>query len=232
MLINECKALITGGSKGIGFAIAAALKSGGAQVAITGRDQKSLEEAAKQIDAIEILSDVRKPGDCKKAVKMAAEKLGGLNVLINNAGIGYHTSLDNIDPERFHDVWATNVLGPTVMAQEAIKIFKKQESGAIVNIASSSGVRGYENGSPYVATKFALRGMTECWRAELRRFNIRVILVNPSEVQTGMGSRETPAYPSPKKLLAEDIAHAVILCLTMNDRGFVPEIPIWATNPW
>ena len=232
MLINECKALVTGGSKGIGFAIAAALKSGEAQVAVTGRDQKALDEAAKQIDAVTIVSDVRKPGDCKKAVKTAKEKLGGLNVLINNAGVGYHVPLDNIEPERFHDVWATNVLGAAIMAQEAIKIFKEQQYGTIVNIGSSSGVRGYENGSPYVASKFALRGMSECWRAELRKFNIRVILINPSEVQTGMGSKITPAHPNPKKLLAEDIAHAVILCLTMNDRGFIPEIPIWATNPW
>jgi 3-oxoacyl-[acyl-carrier protein] reductase len=230
MDLVECKAMVTGGSRGIGFAIAEALKKGGAAVAITGRKESDLEDAARQIDAIAIQADVSREEDCRKSVAEAARKLGGLNVLVNNAGIGYSSPLEGIETGPFGDVWATNVLGPTIMAREAAKIFKEQKYGNIINISSSSGVRGYENGSPYVATKFALRGMTECWRAELRKYNVRVILINPSEVQTGFGRRPV-SHPNPRKLVAEDIAHTVVFCLTMDDRGFIPEVSIWATNP-
>ncbi len=231
MDIVKCKAIVTGGSRGIGFAIAEALKKGGAAVAITGRNEDDLNDAARQIDAIAIHADVRREDDCRRSVKEAARKLGGLNVLVNNAGIGYSSPLEGIEAEPFSDVWATNVLGPAIMAREAANIFRKQNYGNIINISSSSGLRGYENGSPYVATKFALKGMTECWRAELRKYNIRVILINPSEVQTGFGRRPV-SHVNPKKLLAEDIAHTAVACLTMNDRGFIPEVSIWATNPW
>jgi 3-oxoacyl-[acyl-carrier protein] reductase len=231
MNLKDCKAIITGGSRGIGLAIAGMLKGNGAAVAITGRDQKELDEAAKQIEAVAIKADVKGEDDCRRSINEAAGTLDGLNVLINNAGIGYSSPIDSFDAKRFEEVWATNVLGAAFMAREAVRVFKEQNYGTIINIGSSSALRGYENASAYVASKFALRGMTECWRAELRRYNIRVILVNPSEVQTGFG-RRTISHPNPKKLVAEDIAHTVISCLTMEDRGFIPEVSIWATNPW
>jgi len=232
MNLNECKAIITGGSKGIGFAVAKAVGAAGGQVAITARDASMLQGAARQIGAVAILGDVRNQEDCRRAVETAYEKLGGLNVLVNNAASGYRSPLESIEDERFLDLLNTNVLGPVRMAREAVRIFKRQEYGSIVNISSTSGLRGSENSSAYVASKFALRGMTQCWQAELRRHNIRVILVNPSEVQTGFGSKTAPSMPNPKKLLAEDIAHTVVACLTLNDRGFVPEVTVYATNPW
>ena len=106
-------------------------------------------------------------------------------------------------------------------------------SGNIINISSTAGKKGFAYGTAYAATKFALKGMTECWQAELRKYNVRVMLVNPSEVQTefsvnaGNGEREF----NPTKLLSEDIAHAVISALEMEDRGFITELTVFATNP-
>jgi 3-oxoacyl-[acyl-carrier protein] reductase len=231
MNISDCKAIVTGGSKGIGFAIAKMIKDGGGGVAITGRDEKALKDSAKKIWAAGIVADVCNEDDCRRAVETAAVELGGLNVLINNAGVGYSSPIDTFNTESFEKVWATNVLGSAVMAREAARIFKAQNYGNIVNIGSTSGLRGYANGSAYVASKFALRGMSECWRDELRRSNIRVIHINPSEIQTGFGGRSLTNL-NPKKLLAEDVAHAVISSLTMADRGFLPELTIFATNPF
>jgi 3-oxoacyl-[acyl-carrier protein] reductase len=231
MNISDCKAIVTGGSKGIGFAIAKMIKDGGGSVAITGRDEKALKDSAKEIWAVGIVADVSSEADCRRAVETAASELGGLNVLINNAGVGYSSPIDSFDANSFEKVWATNVRGAALMAREAAHIFKAQNYGNIVNIGSTSGLRGYANGSAYVASKFALRGMSECWRDELRRSNIRVIHINPSEIQTGFGGRSL-ANLNPKKLLAEDVSHEVISSLTMADRGFLPELTIFATNPF
>jgi 3-oxoacyl-[acyl-carrier protein] reductase len=231
MNLNGAKALVTGGSAGIGKAIAKALAERGAKVAITARQEGRLEAAAKEIGARAIHADAASEADCVRSVREAAEALGGLDILVNNAGFGYHAKLEGLDADRFRDVWAANVLGPAILAREAAKIFREQRSGDIVNIASTSGTKGYAGGTPYCATKFALRGMAECWQAELRPFNVRVFSVCPSEVQTEFGGRKRESM-DPKKLVSEDIAHAVIAALEMDSRGFIPEFKVFATNPW
>jgi 3-oxoacyl-[acyl-carrier protein] reductase len=159
--------------------------------------------------------------------------LGGLDVLINNAGIGEFAPIDEVSLEQFHKVYAVNVFGLAMLTQQAVKIFKKQSSGNIINIASSAGVKGFKNGSIYASSKFALRGMNECWRDELRPFNIRVMLINPSEVTTAFGSPERKERPDEaKKLRATEIAYAIKAVLEMDNRGFIPELGVWATNPF
>ena len=120
-----------------------------------------------------------------------------------------------------------------LMAREAAKHFIERKSGNIINIGSTAAVRGAANGTAYYGSKFALRGMTECWRAELRPYNIRVILVNPSEVLTDFYA--TAGLPqnkeNPTKLRGDDIAHAVQSALEMDDRGFIIELTVFATNP-
>ncbi|MDX5426674.1 MAG: SDR family NAD(P)-dependent oxidoreductase, partial [Bacteroidota bacterium] len=118
-------------------------------------------------------------------------------------------------------------------AQKAARIFKEQKRGNIINIASSAGVKGFSHGTVYAASKFALRGMTECWRAELRPYNVRVILVNPSEVTTAFnqpGRKEREEVPN--KLRPAEIAHSIVSALEMDDRGFITELSVWATNPF
>ena len=97
-----------------------------------------------------------------------------------------------------------------------------------MNVASSAALRGFANGTAYVASKFALHGMTECWRAELRKSNVRVMQINPSEVQTEFHARREL---NPRKLVGADIAHAIVSMLELEDRGFVTEMSVWATNP-
>src|ERR1700681_293941 len=127
---------------------------------------------------------------------------------------------------------ATNVTGAMLMAREAAKHFISRNRGNIVNIGSTASHRGAPNGTAYYASKFALRGMTECWRQELRKNNIRVFLVNPSEVITSFGAAAGfEQKDNPTKLRPEDIAHAVKSMLEMEDRGFVTELTVFATNP-
>ncbi len=157
---------------------------------------------------------------------------GDLDILINNAGVGVLKPLVDFDLKSFENVFATNVTGPMLMAREAAKIFIKRNRGDIINIASTAGYRGAANGTAYYASKFALRGMTECWRAELRKYNIRVMLVSPSEVITNFAATAgIQQKDNPSKLRGEDIAHGVRSVLEMNDRGFTTELTVFATNP-
>ena len=179
-----------------------------------------------------IVADVAIPEDIDRTYAEFIEQFDGLDCLINNAGTGVHKTLVDLRAEDIEDVWRINVLGAAMMAQKAARIFIEQNHGNIVNIASTSGLRGYETGTAYVASKFALRGMTECWRAELRPHNVRVFLINPSEVITSFAA--TAGFPqddNPTKLHSEDIAHMVKGVLEMDNRGFTTELTIFATNP-
>jgi 3-oxoacyl-[acyl-carrier protein] reductase len=149
--------------------------------------------------------------------------------LINNAAFGNWSPLLELKLDDMQKLFATNVFGAMLVARESARHFVSKSYGDIVNVASSAGVRGYANATAYAGSKFALRGMTECWRAELRKSNVRVMLINPSEVQTPFsGGRRTP---SPRKLQAIDIAQAIVAMLEIEDRGFVTEMAVWATNP-
>jgi len=232
MKLQGATVLVTGGSSGIGRAIAASLHDAGARVTITGRNEKRLEEATRALGVHGVRADVSKEIDVKRTLADVLAHHGHLDVLVNNAGIGSFASLVETDRAQFDDVFATNVTGAMLMAREAAKHFIQRKSGHIVNIGSTAALRGDAHGTAYYASKFALRGMTECWRAELRPHNIRVVLVNPSEVVTSFA--ESAGYAqraNATKLQASDIAHAVKAVLEMEDRGFVPELTIFATNP-
>jgi 3-oxoacyl-[acyl-carrier protein] reductase len=230
--LKNAVALVTGGSVGIGRSIAQLLHEAGARVAITGRHQVRLEEAARALDVFPIRADVSNEADVARTYQEVLTKFGDLDILVNNAGFGTFKSLVDFDRASFDAVFATNVTGAMLMAREAAKIFIKRNRGNIVNISSTAGLRGAANGTAYYASKFALRGMTECWRAELRKYNIRVMLVNPSEVLTNFASvAGFPQKANETKLRGEEIAHAVKTILEMDDRGFTPELSVFATNP-
>jgi 3-oxoacyl-[acyl-carrier protein] reductase len=232
MNLKNAVALITGGSSGIGRAIAQAFSASGARVAITGRDERRLAETARELGVHPIRADVAVEADVERTYREVLQKYGDLDILVNNAGIGVFKSLVDFDRENFEAVFATNVTGAMLMAREAAKHFVKRQRGNIVNIASTAALRGAPNGTAYYASKFALRGMTECWRAELRKYNIRVFLVNPSEVLTNFYPiAGLPQKVNATKLHAEDIAHIVKAMLEMEDRGFTPELSVFATNP-
>ena len=232
MNLKNAVALVTGGSSGIGLGIAKSLIGSGAKVAITGRDKSKLDQAAQALGAHPIRADVSKEADVQRTMREVLEKFGDLDILINNAGLGSFKKLVDFDLASFERTLATNVTGAMLMAREAAKHFISRNRGNIVNIGSTASHRGAPNGTAYYASKFALRGMTECWRQELRKNNIRVFLVNPSEVITSFGAAAGfEQKDNPSKLRAEDIAHAVISVLEMEDRGFVTELTVFATNP-
>jgi 3-oxoacyl-[acyl-carrier protein] reductase len=233
MDLDGARALVTGGSEGIGYGIAKALAAKGARVAIMGRDEAKLDRAATELGVHAIRGDVGVEADAARAVEEVVATFGGIDILVNNAGFGRFKPLVEMDLETFESVFRTNVVGAMLMAREAARHFVAQRSGHIVNISSTSGLSGGKTSTAYSGSKFALRGMTECWRAELRPHDVRVMLVNPSEVQTPFFEKlGRPQEPSPKKLRPEEIADAIVGALEVDDRGFIPEFSVWATNPF
>ena len=227
------KILITGGSSGIGKATAIDLVNKGAIVSITGRDKAKLEKVASEINAIPIHLDVSKYNSIAVKTLDAFHSMGGIDVLINNAGIGEFAKLEDVKVNHFESIFATNVFGLTMLTQEVVKFFKTQQYGMIINIGSSAATSGFPSGSVYCASKFALRGLTECWRHELRRDNIRVVLVNPSEVPTAFNNKQrVEREEQENKLSSKEISHAIVSAIIMDKRGFIPELNVWATNPF
>jgi 3-oxoacyl-[acyl-carrier protein] reductase len=235
MDLKNAAVLVTGGSCGIGFETARLLRLRGARVAICARHGDMLETAAKEIGAFPIVADVSKEDDVQRLIGAVVKEYSDYNVLINNAGFGAFTPLVDLTAEEFFRVWQTNVLGAMLVARETAKYFVGRSYGTIVNISSTAGQRGFANGSSYCSSKFALHALTECWRAELRQYNIRVMQVNPSEVLTSFGeghsSADSAKPDNPTKLHASDIAGLIASMLEVEDRGFVTESTIWATNP-
>lgn len=228
------KALVTGGGSGIGRALAEELVRRGAKVAICGRGARRLASTGKEIGALAIPCDVSDEAQVVALVERAARELGGLDLLVNNAGFGTFAPLSETRAEDFEAVWRTNTLGAFLVGRECARRFAAQQRGTLVNVGSTAARRGFAGGSAYCASKFALSGLTECWRAELRTSNVRVIQVDPSEVQTEFGARAGGAGAAgrnPRKLVAADVAQLVLALLALPDRGFTPDVELWATNP-
>jgi len=232
MDLNTAKVIITGGSTGIGYETARQLISKGAKVVICSRNKSQIEKAAQEIGAIGIQADISNEDEVKALFKKANEQLGGLNVLINNAGIGYLAPLTETSEADFSRIWETNVKGAFLVGKEAANYFIAQNEGNIINIASTARQKGFATGTAYCASKFAVSAMTECWRAELRKNNIRVMQVNPSEVVTPFGAKlGYEAQNVDSKLKPSEIAHTIVSMLEMDNVGFITDATVWATNP-
>ena len=234
MQVKNSKILVTGGSLGIGKATAQQLVERGATVVITGRNKERLEAAASEIGAIPLLFDI---SDLSTIESKAAECLaildGKIDVLVNNAGIGDFPLLGAIEPAHFEKVFNTNVFGLALLTQAFLPTFKAQQAGTIINLGSTAAQKGFARGTVYAASKFAVRAMTQTWQAELRKDNIRVCLVNPSEVTTAFNNNEREERAdAPNKLDANDIAHTILSVIEMDNKGFIPEVTVWATNPF
>jgi len=233
MELRESVAVITGGAEGIGRAVAEALIREGCNVTITGRREDALRSTAEEIGADFVVADVGVEADAVQTVSTVIDRHGRLDILVNNAGYGIFKPLVETSLEELEALYRTNVFGPFLMTREAARHFIEQGSGELINISSTSGLRGSAGRTAYGSSKFALRGMTECWRDELRRHNVRVTLVNPSEVMTSFASKAgVERERSDKKLRPEEIAAAIIGVLKVDSRGFVPELSVFATNPF
>ena len=226
--------LITGGSLGIGKETAKVLVDKGANVLITGRLQNRLKEARIYTKSKIIEFDISDHKNISENAQKCIDILGGrIDVLINNAGIGVKKSIDELNIEDFLKVFNVNVFGLALFTKEIVPHMIKKSFGTIINIGSTASLKGYKNGSIYSSSKFAVRCLTQCWQAELRPHNIRVCQVNPSEVTTAFGnSKRVERVDVDNKLTTREISHSIISVIEMEDRGFINELNIWATNPF
>ena len=222
--------LVTGGSQGIGAAIVQAARADGDEVVFTGRNEELIAQVAAATGAHGLRADVAVGEDNARTVKDCEEKMGGIDVLVNNAGYGYMAEIGDVDMDAMKAMFDTNVFGMVDLTNRVVPMMKAQGSGDIVNIASTSGIKGHAHGTAYSASKWAVRGLSQCWQAELRPHDIRVVCVCPSEVQTAWGGKT--GRNNPNKLYASDIADAILAAISAERRALWPEFAVFATNPW
>ncbi len=226
--------IVTGGSLGIGRATANSLIEKGAKVLVTGRSTERLDNAFNDLNCHTIEFDIGDTAKTEENAKKCIEILDGrVDVLINNAGLGERKSIEELSIDAFMKVFNVNVFGLALFTKEIVPLMKSQNGGTIINIGSTASLKGYQTGSIYASSKFAVRCLTQCWQAELRPHNIRVCQINPSEVTTAFGSRDRIERKEvDNKLSSKEIAHAITSALEMDDRGFINELNVWATNPF
>ena len=222
--------LITGGSQGIGAALVKGARAAGHQVVFTGRQQSFIAQVASESGAHGVHADVSLGEDNARTVDACTERMGGIDVLINNAGFGYRGEIGALDVAAMKRVFDTNVFGLVDITNRIVPMMKAQQYGDVVNIASTSGMKGGAGATAYGSSKWAVRGITQSWQAELRPHGIRVTCVCPSEVQTSFGGRT--GRNNPNKLFAEDMAKMILAALDMPHRLMLPEYAVFATNPW
>jgi 3-oxoacyl-[acyl-carrier protein] reductase len=222
--------LITGGSQGIGAALVERARAAGHQVVFTGRDEDRLAEIGKETGASGIAADVASTGDNARTVEFCEAQMGGVDVLINNAGYAYRAEIGALDLEAMRAVFDVNVFGLVDLTNRVVGGMKARGDGDIVNIASTSGMKGAAGGTAYSGSKWAVRGISQCWQAELRPHGVRVGCICPSEVQTNFGGRS--GRDNPNKLYAGDIADTIMAGLNLPRRVLWPEVAVFANNPW
>ena len=228
--MHPARFLVTGGSQGIGAAIVALAREAGHHVVFTGRNPTLIDATARTTGAHGMQADVSVSGDNAKTVDVCMERMGGVDVLINNAAYGYRAEIGALDVDRMKEMFETNVFGLVDITNRLVPQMKARGTGDIVNIASTSGMKGAATATPYAASKWAVRGISQCWQAELRPHGIRVISLCPSEVQTNFGGRA--GRNNPNKLYADDIARTIMAALDMPRRALWPELAVFANNPW
>jgi 3-oxoacyl-[acyl-carrier protein] reductase len=222
--------LITGGSQGIGAAVVELARAAGHQVVFTGRNQERIDALANKSGAHGVRADVSNSDDNKRTVDMCAELMGGIDVLVNNAAYAYRGEIGALDVSKMREMFDTNIFGLVDLTNQVVPQMKARTQGDIVNIASTSGMKGAATATAYAGSKWALRGISQCWQAELRPHGIRVMCILPSEVQTNWMGRT--GRNNPNKLFAKDIAATIFASLDMPRNVLWPELAIFANNPW
>jgi 3-oxoacyl-[acyl-carrier protein] reductase len=227
-------AVVTGGSRGIGFAIATALADLGATVVITGRDEIRVVAAAAELSARGpacegVRCDVADLESVTALGSRLGEKYGRVDILVNNAGIGGPASLlHELNPEDWDAIFHTNVRGVFYMIRAVVPLMIAAGSGHIINISSLAGKNPLLRGAAYSASKWALNGLTYSVAEELRSHNIRVSVVCPGSVDTEFSPH---AGKDPERMLTpEDVAHVVTMLVTQRPQAFVSEVLLRPTQ--
>ena len=237
MNLKGKNALITGGGRGLGKAVAIALANEGVNVGITGRNEEHLKSTVAELEklgvkAVYSVFNVDEMAQVEQGVASIASQLGGIDILINNAGVGDFGSFEDMPVETWEKVMKVNLFGVYYVAKATLPYIKQNKEGDIVNVASTAGLKGGPNMSAYCASKAAVISLSQSLMAELRKFNIRVITLTPSTIATDMSIEGKLTDGNPEKVLQpEDFAEWVRDILKMNRRAMIANASIFSTNP-
>ena len=229
--IRGSRAIVTGASSGIGRALARELARQGARVVITARRKERLDELAEQLRAdggeVEtVVGDITDP-DVRRQTLEAVDRFGGLDILINNAGVGTMGRFEESDPERVRRIMEVNFFSLVEMTRLALPLLKKSSRPSIVNISSILGRRGAPHNTEYCASKFAVHGFSESLRAELDRHGIQVLVVSPGTTETEffdqvLEKTSEPLWPEHKPVSAEEVARQTLRAIRRGRHEIVP----------
>lgn len=228
-------ALITGGSKGIGYGIAEALLNLDMRVAITSRTEDSAIQAAKQLTQLGrgkilgLVADVRNYNSQQEAVKVVMEKWGQIDVLVANAGIGHFGSIEDLSIDEWQSTIDTNLSGVFYSIKAALPALKRSQ-GYVITISSLAGTNFFEGGAAYNASKFGVTGMTQAIMLDLRNMGINVSTIMPGSVATHFNDHE-PSEKDSWKIQKEDIGELVVDLLKMNPRTLPSKIEVRPSRP-
>ncbi|RMZ58844.1 3-ketoacyl-ACP reductase [Chryseobacterium nematophagum] len=230
-------AIITGGGRGLGRAVALVLANEGVNVAITGRNEKNLKATVDEIQKLGVKAEyavfsMDNENSVKEGITSLVERLGGVDILVNNAGIGDFGSIEEMSSETWEQVIKTNLFGVYYAAKAVYPFMKAHNEGDIVNVASTAGLKGGPNMSAYAASKAAVISLSQSMMAEWRKQNIRVITLTPSTIASDMSIQGGLTDGNPDKVLQpEDFAEWVRDILKMNRRALIANGSIFSTNP-
>lgn len=234
MTLNGKTAIVTGGTKGIGRAIAEALLRAGISVCISARDEREIDEIVKSLSSLGRVTgfkaDVRVYEQVKALIDHTAKELGGLDILVNNAGIGIFETVAETSPEDFRAVLETNLFGVFYCCHEAIPQMKRRGGGYIINISSLAGANPHPRMAAYNASKFGLNGFSEALMQEVRHDNIKVSYIMPGSVNTEFGG-DSPSDEKSWQLTPADIARVVIDLLHHDERSLPSRVEIRPSRP-
>jgi len=235
MARGERVALVTGGTRGIGEAIARRLVADGFSVAISGRTEDSAGKAVERFrkDGLTVrgfAADARNEQEQKALIERVGHEFGRLDVLVNNAGIGDFESVEKISPERFRSVVETNLFGPFYAIHYAAPLMKKGGGGFIVNIGSLAAVNAFAGGAAYNASKFGLLGLSDAAMLDLRHEGIRIAIVLPGSVASEF-SHSHRSKESSWMLAVEDVAQAVSDLVRYPDRAIASRVDLRPSRP-
>ena len=227
-------AVVTGGSRGIGLAIATALIARGAHVVITGRDQRHLDAAVARFapgSIAAVRADVAKPDEAATAMTAAVDRFGGLDILVNNAGVGRFANVADMTVAEWQNVIDTNLSGVFFSCAAALPHLKRRGAGWIINISSLAGKNPFVGGAAYCASKAGLNAFSEALMQEVRHDNIRVSYIMPGSVSTGFGGRGPVGGEADWKIAPEDIAELVVDLVTFPARSLPSRIELRPSRP-
>ncbi len=228
-------ALITGGTKGIGYGIAEMLIKDGMRVAITGRSEDTLREAIQQLNqlkeghALGVVADVRDFASQQSAVKQVVDQWGALDVLVANAGVGHFAPIESLTIEQWQETIDINLTGVFYSVKAALPALKNAK-GYLITIASLAGTNFFANGAAYNASKFGLVGFTQAVMLDVRNDGIKVTTIMPGSVATNFNNHE-PSEKDAWKIQPEDIGQMVVDLIKMNPRTLPSKIEVRPTMP-